>query len=93
MAYDFDPGAEHGRCIRDESRLVVVDETGRVYDRAGVKIQWDSQDDHKTLKVFITPLPKDEDVKAQERHTENLGETLGRIVDSAERLLGGLRRS
>jgi hypothetical protein len=35
------------------NRVVVVDETGRVYERLGVQVVMDLQDGGRTLKLFI----------------------------------------
>lgn len=47
--------AELGRGERPErvTRVVLVDETGRVYDRTGVYVRAVCQDDGQTLKVFV----------------------------------------
>lgn len=37
------------------TRLVVIDDTGRVYDRWGVGVRADYQDDGQTLKLFVHP--------------------------------------
>lgn len=77
---------------RPETRLVIVDETGRVYDRTGVKIEHTSQDGGKTLKIFVTPLPRDEEVKATQAHSDALGEAfagLRNLLDMGDRLLRG----
>jgi len=39
------------------SRVVVVDDTGRAYEKWGVTVFLDVQDDERTLKLFL----KDED--------------------------------
>ena len=38
---------------RKETRLTVVDETGRVYEKYNVIIDESIQDDGKTLKLFV----------------------------------------
>lgn len=61
------------------TRAVLVDETGRVYDRSGVKVEFVFQDEGKTLKLFVTPLPKDEAIKANEDYMANLTESLRHV--------------
>ncbi len=39
--------------LRKETRLVVVDEKGRFYDKSNITIHENKQDDNKTLKLFI----------------------------------------
>jgi hypothetical protein len=45
------------------NRFVLVDETGRVYDRTGVEIKVVEQDCGRTVKVFLLPYPNDEEQK------------------------------
>lgn len=35
------------------SRIVVVDENGRIYDRHNLKVEISTQDHGKTLKLFV----------------------------------------
>lgn len=58
------------------NRIVLVDETGRVYDRTGVSIELHEQDDGLTLKVFVTALPTEEAGKAAADHAVALGQDL-----------------
>ena len=65
------------------NRLVVVDETGRVYDRTGLVIDQQIQDDGLTLKVFVKLLPQDERTRANARHMTRLSESLN-LYDGEE---------
>lgn len=58
--------------VRKETanRLVVVDETGRVYDRYGLTIESVQQDEGQTLKIFVSPLPRDEKIKAEQAYID-----------------------
>ena len=58
------------------NRVVVVDETGRVYDRTGVTLTFHEQDGGLTLKVFVTPLPAEEYTQANADHAARLGRDL-----------------
>jgi hypothetical protein len=40
------------------TRFEVIDENGRVYTKHNSKIELSYQDDGRTLKVFVTPLNK-----------------------------------
>lgn len=35
------------------TRLVIVDHTGRVFDKSNVRVRYSFQDDDRTLKVFV----------------------------------------
>jgi hypothetical protein len=59
------------------NRIVLVDETGRVYDRTGVSVEISQQDDGLTLKVFVAPLPGDEHCLSNATHRARLAESLG----------------
>lgn len=59
------------------SRLVVVDETGRVYDRTGIGWSFSVQDDGQTLKIFVRPLPTA--IADIIEHTDNLARELGQL--------------
>jgi hypothetical protein len=56
------------------NRLVVVDESGRVYDRTGVSVELSEQDDGLTLKVFISPTTESAEERA--RHLTRLSEDM-----------------
>jgi hypothetical protein len=43
--------------VNTPNRVVLVDETGRVYDRTGIALQLEEQDNGLTLKVFVEQLP------------------------------------
>jgi hypothetical protein len=58
------------------NRFVLVDDTGRVYDRTGVSVEISDQDDGLTLKVFVTPLPADEHSRANATHCTRLAQSL-----------------
>lgn len=38
------------------SRVTLVDETGRAYERWNLRVQLSLQDDGRTLKVFVAPM-------------------------------------
>jgi hypothetical protein len=40
------------------TRIEVIDETGRVYVRRSVDVAISQQDNHRTLKIFVKPLPE-----------------------------------
>lgn len=56
------------------NRFVLVDENGRGYDRTGVDIDIATQDDGRTIKVFIVALDDDEAQKAVEAHVKAASE-------------------
>ncbi len=56
------------------NRIVLVDETGRVYDRTGVNIELSEQDGGLTLKVFVKPTTESDAARA--RHIVRLAESL-----------------
>lgn len=56
------------------NRIVIVDETGRVYDRTGVSVELSEQDEGLTLKVFVKPIT--ESAEANARHLTRLSEDL-----------------
>lgn len=60
------------------NRVVLVDETGRVYDRTGVAVELSEQDDGLTLKVFVKPLDAEESTRANADHSAALGQELFR---------------
>lgn len=43
---------------RKETRLTIVDENGRVYERWNIIIEEDVQDEGRTLKLFVTERGK-----------------------------------
>jgi hypothetical protein len=43
------------------SRLTIVDESGRVYERWDVDLEFSSQDGGRTLKVFVKPKEIDDE--------------------------------
>lgn len=51
------------------NRFVLVDETGRVYDRTGLEITIVEQDEGQTLKVFVKPSP--DAAQQKEKHELN----------------------
>ena len=57
--------------MSEVNRFVVVDETGRVYDRIGVEVETHIQDDGLTMKVFVTPLDEEKAQAAQEAADQN----------------------
>lgn len=59
------------------NRIVLVDETGRVYDRTGVALLLEEQDNGLTLKVFVEQLPGEESEQAKADHNAAVGQTLG----------------
>ena len=58
------------------NRVVLVDETGRVYDRTGVGIELSEQDDGLTLKVFVKPLAAEDSSLAAANHLSALGQVM-----------------
>ena len=48
---------------RKETRLTVVDESGKRYERYDIEITESIQDNGKTLKLFVKNAEKKEDVK------------------------------
>lgn len=56
------------------NRFVLVDETGRVYDRTGVSVELSEQDVGLTLKVFVKPTT--ESAEANARHLARLSQSL-----------------
>jgi hypothetical protein len=51
-------GEEGSGMSRDQgkvTRITLVDETGRVYERRDLIVELDYQDDGRTLKVFVRP--------------------------------------
>lgn len=58
------------------NRVVLVDEGGRQYDRTGVEVHVDTQDEGLTLKIFVRPLPADEHSRANARHLTRLSADL-----------------
>jgi len=58
------------------TRVVVVDETGRVYDRTGVGVEVHIQDDGLTLKVFVTPMPEEQAKVARLAQLQNFVEDI-----------------
>ena len=40
--------------VSDVTRFEVIDSTGRVYVRYGVKVDLSMQDEGRTLKIFVT---------------------------------------
>ncbi|RAV18375.1 hypothetical protein DQP55_02715 [Mycolicibacterium sp. GF69] len=56
------------------NRFVLVDETGRIYDRTGVSVELSEQDGGLTLKVFVKPTTESAEAKA--RHLTRLSEDL-----------------
>jgi hypothetical protein len=60
--------------MNQPNRIVLVDETGRVYDRTGVGVELSEQNDGLTLKVFVTPTTESAEAKA--RHRKRLAHDL-----------------
>lgn len=53
------------------SRICLVDETGRVYDRFNIKLEQSIQDDGRTLKLFISPKGLEQEVGSKETLSSN----------------------
>jgi hypothetical protein len=65
--------------VNTPNRIVLADETGRVYDRTGIDLQLEEQDNGLTLKVFVEQLPAGESEQAKANHRMAIGQSLVRI--------------